>query len=44
MRYGLLGRPEVIAADGRVLAFSGDKERIVLAEPPLRGGRTGWLR
>jgi DNA-binding SARP family transcriptional activator len=39
MRYRLLGQLEVVTDDGRVVAFAGDKERIVLAALLLGANR-----
>jgi predicted ATPase/DNA-binding SARP family transcriptional activator len=39
MRYRLLGQLEVVSDDGRVVAFAGDKERIVLAALLLGANR-----
>jgi DNA-binding SARP family transcriptional activator len=39
MRYRLLGQLEVVTDDGRVVAFAGDKERIVLAALSLGANR-----
>jgi predicted ATPase/DNA-binding SARP family transcriptional activator len=39
MRYRLLGQLEVVTGDGRVVAFAGDKERIVLAALLMRANR-----